>query len=195
MIIAPKDATGCFDLLRVEQIRTIQESKGMPRGINACRIKVLHGMERHVKTAGKVSKGSFKYTLENTIGGIGQGAGSGTQDGNDDIGLIKDVYADTTPGFTFQHPSGAKEEEDTRHGPGFIDDQIDVTELDTNDGLDLGSGRQPRFQPSNNKLYSEKQVEDATQKLKVIFAKYRKHLSEIGDRSSLNILRLSERLL
>ena len=65
-------------------------------------------MERHVKTAGKVSKGSFKYTLENTIGGIGQGAGSGTQDGNDDIGLIKDVYADTTPGFTFQHPSGAQ---------------------------------------------------------------------------------------
>ena len=90
--------------------------------------------ERHVKTAGKVSKGSFKYTLENKIGGIGQGPGSGTQDGNDDIGLIKDVYhADTTPGFTFQHPSGEKEEEDTRHGPGFIDDQIDVTELDTND--------------------------------------------------------------
>ena len=133
MIIAPKDATGCFDLLRVEQIRTIQKSKGMPRGINACRIKVLHGMEeRHVKTAGKVSKGSFKYTLENKIGGIGQGPGSGTQDGNDDIGLIKDVYhADTTPGFTFQHPSGEKEEEDTRHGQGFIDDQIDVTALDT----------------------------------------------------------------
>ena len=30
MIIAPKDATGCFDLLHVEQICTIQESKGMP---------------------------------------------------------------------------------------------------------------------------------------------------------------------
>ena len=45
MIIAPKDATGCFDLLHTEAIRPIQESKGMPSGINAYRIKVLQGME------------------------------------------------------------------------------------------------------------------------------------------------------
>ena len=91
----------------------------MPRGINACRIKVLHGMERHVKTAGKISTGSFKWTTKKTIGGIGIGSGSGTQDCNDDIGFINDVYADTTPGFTYNHPSGEKSEEDTRHGPGF----------------------------------------------------------------------------
>ena len=64
------DATGCFDLLRAEAIRPIQESKGMPRGINACRIAVLQNMERHVKTAGKISSGSINYTKENTFGGI-----------------------------------------------------------------------------------------------------------------------------
>ena len=59
MMIAPKDATGCFNLLRAEAIRPIQEAKGMPSGINnACRIAVLHNMERHIKTAGKISNAS-----------------------------------------------------------------------------------------------------------------------------------------
>jgi len=126
MMIAPKDATGCFDLLRAEAIRSIQESKGMPRGINACRISVLQNMERHVKTAGKISSRSIKYSEENTIGGVGIGAGSGPQDSNDQYGVLKDVHAEITPGFTYQHPSGAEEESDTRHGPSFIDDQIDM---------------------------------------------------------------------
>ena len=34
LAIAPKDATGCFDLLRMEAIKPIQESKGMPKGLN-----------------------------------------------------------------------------------------------------------------------------------------------------------------
>ena len=63
------------------------------------------------------------------------------------------------------------------------------------EGSDLGSGQKPRFQPSHNKLYSEKQVKDATQKLKSIFAKYRNDLSNMGVRSTLNILQLSETLL
>ena len=132
MAVAPKDATGCFDLLRAEQIKPIQESKGLPASINTCRIKVLQGMERHVKTAGKISTASFKYTPENTIGGIGQGAGTGPQDGNCVVGLVKDVHEDTTPGFTFEHPTGEADEEDERHGPGFIDDQFDVIDLETN---------------------------------------------------------------
>ena len=65
----------------------------------------------------------------------------------------------------------------------------------TLEGSDLGSGQKPRFQPSDNKLYSDKQVKDATQKLKSIFAKYRNDLSDMGVRSTLNILRLSETLL
>ena len=78
MMLAPKDATGCFDMLRAEAIRSIQESKGMmPRGINACRISVLQNMEQHVKTAGKISSHSIKYSKENTFGGVGIGAGSG----------------------------------------------------------------------------------------------------------------------
>ena len=60
---------------------------------------------------------------------------------------------------------------------------------------DLGSGQKPIFQPSHNKLYSEKQVKHATQKLKSIFAKYRNDLSNMGVRSTFNILQLFEMLL
>ena len=131
LAIAPKDATGCFNLLRMEAIKPIQESKGMPKGLGECRIKVLQNMDHHVKTAGRISQGSFGYNINNTIGGIGQGSGSGPQDGNDQIGLIKDVHEDTTPEFTFSHPTGDPEQENTRHGPGFIDDQLDLIALRT----------------------------------------------------------------
>ena len=55
----------------------------------------------------------------------------GPQDSNDQFGVLKDIHAETTPGFTYQHPSGAEEESVTRHGPGFIDNQIDIMELAT----------------------------------------------------------------
>ena len=45
MVVAPKDATGCFDLLGAEAIKPIQESKGLPASINTFRIKVLQNME------------------------------------------------------------------------------------------------------------------------------------------------------
>ena len=61
LAIAPKDATGCFNLLQMEAIKPIQESKGMPKGLGECRIKVLQNMDRHVKTAGRISQGSFGY--------------------------------------------------------------------------------------------------------------------------------------
>lgn len=90
--IAPKDATGCFDLLRREIIKVIQESKGMPKEFGECVVQTLHGMERHIRLAGKLSKKSFKYNSSNNIGGIGQGSGEGPQDGNDMIGLLKDIH-------------------------------------------------------------------------------------------------------
>ena len=124
---------GGSNILRAEAIRPIQESKGMPRSINACRIEVLHNMERHVKTAGKVSTNSIKYSSTNTLGGIGIGAGSGPQDGNDQFGLLKDAHGAMTPGFTYQFPTGDPAKTDTRHGPGFIDDQIDIADLCTQD--------------------------------------------------------------
>ncbi|GFH57254.1 hypothetical protein CTEN210_13730 [Chaetoceros tenuissimus] len=127
--IAPKDATGCFDLLRREIIKVIQESKGMPKEFGECVVQTLHGMERHIRLAGKLSKKSFKYNSSNNIGGIGQGSGEGPQDGNDMIGLLKDVHTKTTRGCTLLHPDGVQSL--TRHGGGFIDDQIDVISLDT----------------------------------------------------------------
>ena len=55
---------------------------------------------------------------------------------------MKDIHAATTPGFTYKFPTGTEEDEDTRHaGPGFIDDQIDVADLATQDAatsLDRG---------------------------------------------------------
>ena len=104
--IAPKDATGCFDLLRREIIKVIQESKGMPKEFGECVVQTLHGMERHIRLAGKLSKKSFKYNNINNIGGIGQGSGEGPQDGNDMIGLLKDVHSKTTRGCTLHHPDG-----------------------------------------------------------------------------------------
>ncbi|GFH47803.1 hypothetical protein CTEN210_04279 [Chaetoceros tenuissimus] len=131
--IAPKDATGCFDLLRREIIKVIQESKGMPKEFGECVVQTLHGMERHIRLAGKLSKKSFKYTTSNNIGGIGQGSGEGPQDGNDMIGLLKDVHAKTTRGCTLLHPNG--EHSIVRHGGGFIDDQIDVISLDSQEAI------------------------------------------------------------
>ena len=78
----------------MEAIKPIQESTGMPKGLGECRIKVLQKMDRHVKTAGcSISQqGSFGYNINNAIGGIGQGSGSGPQDGNCQVGVIKDVH-------------------------------------------------------------------------------------------------------
>ena len=136
----------------MEAIKPIQESKGMPKGLGKCRIKVLQNMDRHVKTAGSISQGSFGYNINNTIGGIGQESGSGPQDGNYQIGVIKDVHEDTTPGYTLSHPTGDPEQEDTRHGPGFIDDQFDLIALRTQQAESLKQFIQDTLQHWQNLL-------------------------------------------
>jgi hypothetical protein len=128
--IASKDATGCFYLLRREVVEIIQEAKGMPRELGASVVATLHGMRRHVRTAGRVSQHSFTYTSENNIGGFGQGNGEGPQGGNDQLGALKNIHEKTTRGCTLSHPNG--KDSITRHGGGFIDDQIDTILLPTN---------------------------------------------------------------
>jgi len=37
MLIAPKDVTGCFDLMRLELVKLIQDSKGVPKNTKKAR--------------------------------------------------------------------------------------------------------------------------------------------------------------
>ncbi|GFH46282.1 hypothetical protein CTEN210_02756 [Chaetoceros tenuissimus] len=105
----------------------------MPKEFGECVVKTLHGMERHIRLAGKLLKKSFKYTTSNNIGGIGQGSGEGPQDCNVMIGLLKYAHARTTQGCTLLHPDG--EQSIVRHGGGFVDDQIDVISLDSQEAI------------------------------------------------------------
>ena len=102
----------------------------MPRELGASVVATLHGMKRHVRTAGRISANSFTYTSENNIGGFGQGNGEGPQGGNDQLGALKNIHEKTTIGCTLHHPNG--EDALTRHGGGFIDDQIDTIQLPSN---------------------------------------------------------------
>ncbi|GFH55795.1 predicted protein [Chaetoceros tenuissimus] len=93
-----------FDLLRQEVVKIIQESKGMLKELGAL--------------------------VENNIGGYGQGNSEGPQGGNDQLGALKNIHEKTTVGCTLHHPNG--EDALTRHGGGFIEDQIDTILLHSN---------------------------------------------------------------
>ena len=71
---------------------------------------------------------------------------------NCQIGVIKDVHEDTTPGYTLTHPTGDPEQEDTRHGPGFIDDQLDLIALRTQQAESLKQFIQDTLQHWQNLL-------------------------------------------
>eukprot|EP00979_Chaetoceros_neogracilis_P019412 scaffold12301_cov872-Chaetoceros_neogracile.AAC.1 len=68
MVMAPKDATGCFDLIRAEFIKLIQDSKGVPPSTTTAKALITKNMKRHVQTGNGISKSSFQWTPENNIG-------------------------------------------------------------------------------------------------------------------------------
>jgi len=47
-------------------------------GLKLLKINIPLNLMRHIKTAGRISRGSFRYNIKNTIGG--KGSGSGPQD-------------------------------------------------------------------------------------------------------------------
>ena len=68
--------------------------------------------------------------------------------------MLKDIiHANITPGFTYKYPTGNDEDKDTRHGPGFIDDQIDVADLDTHDAATSLPQSQNTLQAWQNLLH------------------------------------------
>lgn len=73
---------------------------------------------------------SFTYTTENNIGGYGQGNNEKPQGRNDQLGALKNIHKKTTIGCKLHHPNG--EDASTRHGGGFINDQIDTILLPSN---------------------------------------------------------------
>ena len=93
MVMAPKDATGCFDLIRPELIKLIQDSKGVPTVTTSAKALITKNMKRFVQTGNGLSKTSFQWNSENNIGGIGQGNGERPQACNDKMGLLKTIHA------------------------------------------------------------------------------------------------------
>ena len=130
MVMAPKDATGCFDLIHLELIKLIQDSKGVPTAMTSAKPLITKNMKRLVQTGNGLSKTSFQWTPENNNGGIGQGNGKGPQACNDQMGLLKTIHARESNSLTITHPSG--ELRFVIHGPGLIDDQIDLISLPSN---------------------------------------------------------------
>ena len=130
MIIALKDATGCFDLIRPELIQLIQNSKGVPPETTAAKTTIQQNMKKFVQTGNGRSAHPVQRTLENNLGGIGQGSGEGPQACNDQMGLLKSIHQKHSPGYTSTHPDGVQSI--TVHSPGFIDNQLDLISLPTN---------------------------------------------------------------
>ena len=130
MVMAPKDATGCFDLIRPGLIQLIQDSKGVPITTTSAKALIIKNMKRFVQTGNGLLSTSFQWTPENNIGGICQENGEGPQACNDKMGLLKTIHSRESTGFTITHPSG--ERRFAIHGPGLIDDQIDLISLPTN---------------------------------------------------------------
>ncbi|GFH56253.1 hypothetical protein CTEN210_12729 [Chaetoceros tenuissimus] len=131
MAASPQDATGCFDLIRPEQTGIIQQAKGLNKEATMCNMQVLHGMERHIRTAAGVTERSLKFDKKNrNYGGIGQGSGNGPQHGNDTNGLNKDILARETQSYEFKHPNGS--DTISRDGNAFIDDIIHFVLLSSN---------------------------------------------------------------
>ena len=118
--MATKDATRCFDLIRPELIKLIQDSKGVPTPTTSAKALITKNMKRFVQTGNGLLEISFQWTLENNIGGIGQGNSEGPQACNDQMGLLKTIHARESKGLTITHPSG--EQRFVIHGPGLIDD-------------------------------------------------------------------------
>ena len=88
MAASPQDATGCFDLIRPEQTGIIQQAKGLNKEATMCNMQVLHGMERHIRTAAGITERSLQFDKQcRNYGGIGQGSGNGPQHGNNTNGL------------------------------------------------------------------------------------------------------------
>jgi len=106
IVMAPKDATGCFDLIRPELIKLIQDSKGVPTVTTSAKALITKNMKHFVQTGNGLSKTSFQWNPEKNIGGIGQGNGEGPQACNDQMGLLKTIHARESQGLTISHPSG-----------------------------------------------------------------------------------------
>ena len=127
MLIAPKDATGCFDLMRPELVKLIQDSKGVPTNTTKATTMILSKMARYVRTDHGTSTQYIQKTSDNNIGGIGQGAGNGPQGSNCQTGLLKTIHGKTCPGMNITHP--LQTNSFRIFGPGFIDNQIDTATL------------------------------------------------------------------
>jgi len=134
MLIAPKDATSCFDLMRPELVKLIQDSKGVPANTTKATTMILSKMEKYVRTDHGTSIQYIQKTPENNIGGIGQGAGNEPQGSNCQTGLLKTIHGKTCPGMNITHPLQTNNLRIL--GPGFIDDQIDTATLPTQKLLD-----------------------------------------------------------
>jgi len=104
MLIAPKDATGCFDLMRPELVKFIQDSKGIPKNTTKATTMVLSKMKKYVCTEHGTSTQYIQKTSENNIGGIGQGAGNGPQGSTCQTGLLKTIHGKMCPGMNITHP-------------------------------------------------------------------------------------------
>ena len=87
-------------------------------------------MKKFVQTGHGRSSNPVQRTPENNLGGIGQGSGEGPQACNDQMGPLKTIHQKKSPGYTSTHPDGVQSV--TVHGPGFIDDQLDLISLPTN---------------------------------------------------------------
>ena len=68
MIIAPKDATGCFDLIRPELIQLIQNSKGVPPATTSAKTTIQQNMKTFVQTGYGRSAQPVQRTPENNLG-------------------------------------------------------------------------------------------------------------------------------
>jgi len=121
MIIAPKDLTGCFNLIQPELIHLIQISKGVPPESTSAKTNIQQNMHKFVQTGHGHSALPIKRTAESNLGGIGQGSGEGPQACNDQMGLLKTIHGKNSPGYTSDHQDS--EQNITTHGPGFIDFQ------------------------------------------------------------------------
>ena len=85
------------------------------------------------------------------------------------------------PGFTFEHPTGEEEEEDERHGPGFIDDQFDVIDLETNEAHSSIPACQANLQSWQNVLNVSGGDLVSLAKCGIAFLQYTHEYHKFGD--------------